>query len=312
MDRSHRERSNSMEGIAGGPLGLAYQIALSLRPLLNSDLPSNIHTALSNALLSIDALQATDPSPQPSDLASLFDVDAIVTFSDAWPRWRRAASTLLGTLEHAPLDQSLFQGRHTGAKHYFQGVNSLAQANAPSIAGWLRACGLHKKTFLDLGAGTGEYAAAFMDAGVSSQVVCADYPFVVNSIARRTGSGINWCAADFRRGGEYAPPCSIDTVWVSNVLHHYSVSDGIKILRSCASFLRDDSLLFVHEYCTDGAGTQGLAAGILGLHFGLTTDGGRCYRRSEIGTIVAEALGPHHVVDELTLPVSTCLMFQRG
>lgn len=70
--------------------------------------------------------------------------------------------------------------------------------------------------------------------------------------------------------------------------------------------------MLIHEYCTGGTGSQALAAGILGLHFALTTDGGRCYSREEISSLVEHGLGPHKIVGELVLPISTCLMFRKG
>ncbi|MFO0838333.1 MAG: class I SAM-dependent methyltransferase [Phycisphaerae bacterium] len=299
----------------GGPSsGRAYEIALSLRPLLTATLGPEARPALENALRAIDKRLEPGGLGQPGfeRLGDLFDIDAVISFSSAWDYWANAKECLARDAKAPPLDQELFHGRHAGATRYFEGIDRLARGNAHAIADWVLQQGVRATALLDLGAGTGVYAMAFLQVGAASHVMCVDYPFVVRSVAHRSAPGISWVSADVECPGVYAPPRSIDALWISNLLHHYSAADCVRILSACRPFLRDHARVFVHEYCLDGDDTQQLAAGILGLHFALTTGGGRCYTRRELQTIVSGALGEHGIRNELPLLNATVLEFERG
>ena len=294
--------------------GETYELALGLRPCLLSDLPPNSRTALVHALESIDrAMQGEANNAAPvatcEELAAIYDMDAIDSFSDAWAIWRDAASMLRDARRRAPLDQEFFTGKHPSAASYFRGIGELARSNADAIGRWMQKLGVRGAEFLDLGAGTGEHAATFLQLGVAARAVCVDYPYVVNTVAKSV-PGQTWVGADLRQGTAYAKPHSVDALWISNVLHHYSMKDCGRILRACRSFLSDNVRVLVHEYLVGASGKQGVAAGMLGLHFALTTDGGRCYSRNEIRELLAESLGVDEVHAELGLANSTVLMLR--
>ena len=302
--------------------GRAYKIAFQLRSLLGSELTPAGRIALRYA---VDAMERADPflaqkNIDPPDchfakLEELFDIDAVISFSEAWPYWEEGDRILKGKVSDLLLlDQSLFQGKHAGALRYFDGIASLARDNAERIAEWAYQIGIRDACVLDLGAGTGEHARAFVRGGVAAQALCVDFPFVVDKVADHRAAEVSWVSGDVRDLSLSTSQSlqSFNVVWISNVLHHYPENDCVRILRGIRPHLEHNGRLLIHEYLVGAAGSQDLAASIQGLHFALTTLGGRCFTRSELVNLVNESLGYDRILEELILPKSSVLVFGRG
>ncbi|MDP3939524.1 MAG: class I SAM-dependent methyltransferase [Deltaproteobacteria bacterium] len=253
----------------------------------------------------------TAPDRPCAALADQFDLGAILEFSGAVPIWESAVRTGRRPAQSIPQNQKLFHGTTDAATHYFNGIRKLALRNAPQLFEALSARRVQFGRVLDLGAGTGDYAAAMIDRGIARDVLCVDQQYVIDLPARQRRSSLRWQAADLRR---LSLPSEepFDAVWISNVLHHYSARTDAEILRRCARNLASDGSLLIHEYLLDGAGTQALAAGVLGLHFALTTGGGRCYSLQELLDLCARATPFNSIEFSLTLPISTVVILRRG
>ncbi len=300
--------------------GTAYKIAYHLRRFAAEDAgtPAEVREPLARAVSAIlkAAPQLEDPDSAASascfsGLATIFDIDSIIGFSGAWERWENAEGFARGEATPTALDQELFKGRHPGAARYFGGISELARRSTPKVVSWAERIGFRAPRLLDVGAGAGDYARAFVKAGVADEVVCLDFPFVVESIAKREAPGTTWLSRDLTalRCPEGFEP--VDAMWISNVLHHYSMADCVDLVRGLRPFGRERARILVHEYLVDTGPPQGLAASILGLHFALTTGGGRCFTCSELDDVFARSgYGPR--LRQPVTAISSVTLYERA
>lgn len=299
--------------------GCAYHMALELwarstengrhaRKGWRAALGSAIH-AMENALQrSVQDMLAAPEQPCAA-LAKHFDLDPIIDFSNAIPIWESTVRTGRRPSQHTPHDQTLFQGIAPASSSYFGGIRALAQRNIPVLVEALTQRNLRFPRLLDLGAGTGDYSAAFATARIADHILCVDFPYVT-ALARPSCPSIRWMKGDIRRLN-LSPEPPFHAIWLSNVLHHYNRAVGAALLHRYARYLLADGILLIHEYLLDAPGDQRLAAAMLGLHFALTTDHGRCYSREEL-LALCRSTGFDHLDFLIALPVSTVIGLRRS
>ena len=290
-----------------------YAIALEL---LNTDrlqFPSEFHQTLAELERAItqalgDKTGSLSPAEKCDRLNEIYDIRPVVTFSSAWPSWHHAKEILRCRHVEGPLDQLLFMGVHQSSQQYFEGIHTMAEKNVETITPWIRGQSKGGRC-LDIGAGSGAYAKSFIEAGVFDEIFCVDFPYALDHTVM-SNPRIRWAAQDLRK--LQLPGERFDAVWISNVLHHYNRNECRRILQNCASLLGPTGAVYIHEYVLRSGGKQSLAAAMLGLHFALTTDGGRCYSEEEILSTVSDVLGQSHVVAKCSLPISTAYRIERN
>lgn len=215
-----------------------------------------------------------------------FDIDWLISFSDAWRNWEHTSPASL--LRRAPLDQALFEGTHPDGARYHRGIFELAKLQRK----FLRSAVTEifpsaTDSVLDLGSGLGAQARLLLDEKKVSRATCIDFP-----IAARMGGKedfrINWLGGDLRRTST-ALLEPHDVIWIGNVMHHYSPEDIVSILHRYVHCLRPGGRIIVQEYLAGEQGEYGLVAAIFGVHFALTTDRSRTFTLSEITRFLRQA-----------------------
>ena len=88
--------------------------------------------------------------------------------------------------------------------------------------------------------------------------------------------------------------------------------DCLEILRRLRPYCQRSSRILVHEYVVGASGSQNLAASILGLHFVITTAGGRCFTLPEIGSLLQESLGFRLEFEQAVSQISSVIAFVDG
>jgi len=242
------------------------------------------------------------------ELNGRFDLDGIVTFSNAWHIWEHIA-------ERNPTpnawDQELFFGGNAEAASYHEGIKNLAMKQMDFVVGgcasYLR--GRRVRAALDLGAGRGVQMSALRNSGIIESAVCIDTPFVV-SRSREESPEHTWLPGDLRTI-DINPIPSIDLLWVGNLLHHYAPNENQVVLNRFAPKLSPTGVLVVQEYLVGSNGRLGLTAAALGVHFALTTGQGRNYPERFIDAMIEEAVPGLEFDSRLDGAVSSLLFFRR-
>jgi SAM-dependent methyltransferase len=274
----------------------------------------NLHKAMSifGALLS--DLRATNPTLRSEALCEVlqanFDIDKVVSFSSAWPYWESLLAYLKGASAPPALDQHLFKGLHPNWRAYFQCVGELAEKHAIRACQWLRATlpPARSRSLLDLGAGLGIYTRSLVDGGIAQAATSIDFPNVFDLSAddRR----IHRIDSDLFEL-QLPEAARFDLILVGNILHHYSPKANVQILRALAPHLSPNAHLVIQEYLFDGGiNALPIRAATLGIHFALTSEGGRCYYNKEISKIVDEGLPSFKLIVAESLGVSDILMYR--
>ena len=144
---------------------------------------------------------------------------------------------------------------------------------------------------LDLGGGPGTYAVAWADACPGAEITIFDTPAtlrVARKILREKGADgrVRLAEGDFLEdplGGPY------DFVWISQILHAYSGSDCVKLLRRARFALAPGGRVAVQEFLIAEGKTSPPGPIFFSVHMVAVTDGGRAYTAREIAAMMKEA-----------------------
>jgi SAM-dependent methyltransferase len=293
--------------------GRSYAIAQRLA--LNPDFPSS-NTTLKEALKAFTATLRNSRLKVHSNLLSAsictklnsrFDMDRIVSFSNAWSAWNHAE--LVDSVPDIPLDQALFEGKSPKAAAYHRGIARLATSQKPFL---IAACRKLLKrpglSLLDLGAGFGIQARLLIEEGIVQNAACVDFPFVMGA-APKTIPPVRRIGGDIRTMPTQELG-TFNTLWLGNLLHHYSANTNCSLLTRYRSTLMPGSRIVIQEYLLDANDKYSLPAAILGVHFALTTDGGRTYTTSEITNILRHSLGDVVIEGRADGAISSILVYK--
>lgn len=162
---------------------------------------------------------------------------------------------------------------------FILGMHNLSIARTDPL---LQAIGLRGvKTVLDLGGGPGTNAMAFAREGIKTTLF--DLPetiAIARRVVRREGvKGLRFKAGDFLKediGSNY------DLILVSQIIHMFSGTKNVRLLRKCRRALRPKGRVVVQDFLIDESRTAPPASALFSVNMLVATDGGRCYAASEI------------------------------
>lgn len=252
----------------------------------------NLAEALRYFALIIKALPQKDMKLLRS-LERDFDIDKIINFSDAWNYWDDMYDILYK--EKTPksaLDQRLFSGKYKNSEKYFKGIETLANKNVQKVAKIMSRMlpPNPNRKMIDLGAGPGVYSQVFIEKGIARKSICLDLPFVVEQYRKVNHNSLSWQASDLLKYNATSDE-KYGLIFVANVLHHYDKNKIDKILTNISNIFEKEAFLVIQDYILwPKPALSPVYAAILGVHFALTTQGGRCYTSSEIVSFVEKRL----------------------
>lgn len=242
-----------------------------------------------------------------------FDIDTIVNFSGAKSYWEAMYDILYkGRKPKVALNQMLFSGNHINARKYFKGIEMLANKNAQQVSEILSKLLPYNpvRKMIDLGAGPGIYSKTFVEQGIACNSTCLDFPYVIdqyNDIDKR----LNWRGEDLL---EYIPSSDekFGLIFLANLLHHYNPNKIDKIFNNISNSIENDAFLIIQDYILwPQPAYSSTYAAILGIHFALTTGGGRCYTNAEIVSMVEKRLVFMKFYALINLDQTDLLIFKR-
>ena len=269
-------------------------------------------TFFANAIKEILPSQNSDLIVE--SLAGQFDIDSVVSFSDAWDYWDDMYGILFeGKEPRTPLDQMLFSGKHVSSHRYFNGIESLANSRADTIAKMLLQLlpPDPERKMLDLGAGPGIYSNVFASCGLVNQSLCVDLPYVRKIYEQKVIQRVSWESANLL---EYRPDSKdkYGFVYLANILHHHKKENIARIFNNISSTIDDNGYLVIQDYILWPIPTLSpIYAAILGVHFALTTEGSRCYTNAEITSMVFENIEGMKFYASINVGTADLMVFMK-
>ncbi len=255
---------------------LKDQSAKELSKKLNINLRAT--EILLDALTGMGLLKKQNSKYRNTAMASRFLVSGrpfyqgdIIKHADAlWDNWSGLDKVVKTGVPH-----------HKSRNHsaFILGMHNLAVLKAPEV---VKAVGLKGvKTALDLGAGPGTYAMEMAKKG--THVTIFDTPETINiakDIAnKKEVKNINFMQGDFLRdniGKGY------DLIFISQILHAYSVKDNISLLSKCGKSLNRGGRAVIQEFFINEDRTYPMQSALFSINMLVNTGGGRCYAPIEI------------------------------
>jgi protein-L-isoaspartate O-methyltransferase len=202
---------------------------------------------------------------------------------DGWGEWGRLPSTIRAGRK----PRGGAQG--TWHENFIRGMEENARDRAAAVAG--RTPLRPGDRVLDLGGGPGTYAVAWADACPGAEITVFDTPAtlrVARKILRGKGAygRIRLAVGDFLKdplGGPY------DFVWISQILHAYSVPECVSLLRRARSALVPGGRVAVQEFLLAEGKTSPPGPVFFSVHMVAVTGGGRAYTAREIAAMMKAA-----------------------
>jgi ubiquinone/menaquinone biosynthesis C-methylase UbiE len=148
------------------------------------------------------------------------------------------------------------------------------------------------RSFLDLGGGPGTYALAFLQNNPRLQATVMDRPAaleVARILAKQScvESRLSFQTGDFVHD---TIPGKYDIVWYSNVLHIYSPSENLKVLRKIKRVLKPGGRLLIQDtFLQDPQGLRPLETNLFAVTMLLYTDAGNTYPLKDVRTWLHKA-----------------------
>jgi predicted O-methyltransferase YrrM len=174
-------------------------------------------------------------------------------------------------------------------ERFIAAMQANAAPKADELVGMLDLVGV--RTVLDLGGGSGAYAAAFARRDDQLEPTLFDLPDVIEVATRylqRAGiiHRIRILAGDMLQdplGGPY------DLIWISAIVHMFSPEQNAQLLQRCAEALRPAGQLVIHDFIMDDTRTQPPAGALFALNMLVNTAQGDSYTEREIREWISDA-----------------------
>ena len=202
---------------------------------------------------------------------------------DGWGEWGR----LSGTVRAGRTPRGGAEGNFQ--ENFIRGMEENARERAAAVA--RRIVPRRGDRVLDLGGGPGTYAVALADACPGAEITVFDMPAtlrVTRKILREKGAygRVRLAEGDFLvdpLGGPY------DIVWISQILHAFSGSDCVKLLRRARSAMVPGGRVAIQEFLLAEGKTSPPGPAFFSVHMVAVTEGGRAYTAREIGAMMKTA-----------------------
>jgi len=202
---------------------------------------------------------------------------------DGWGEWGRLAATIRAGRTPRGAAEGGYQ------ENFIRGMEENARERAAAVA---RAIPLRRgERVLDLGGGAATYAVAWAGAFPGAEIAVFDTPAtlrVTRKILREKGveGRVRLVEGDFLKdplGGPY------DFVWISQILHAFSVRDCLRLLRKARASLAPGGRLAVQEFLLAEGKTSPPGPVFFSVHMVAVTEGGRAYTAGEIAGMMRKA-----------------------
>jgi hypothetical protein len=172
---------------------------------------------------------------------------------------------------------------------FIWGMDNMGKERAERISQVLDLGGVHR--MLDLGGGAATYSIAFSRRNPKLRSMVLDLPLALavarenvelNGLKERidTLEGSYW-EVDFGTG--------YDLMWISQIIHSLSETQGMQLIRKAAAALEPQGRLIVHDSLLTEDHTSPYFAALFSVYMLAVTEQGRCYTVNEVEGWLNEA-----------------------
>jgi len=207
----------------------------------------------------------------------LYQGDSILWRKYLHPGWQGMRDCLKegGRVDYAGQDSP--SARTGRIQKYIRAMDGIAKVKAPELVTFFADRPVTGE-ILDVGAGSGAIAAAFLDHFPLASAAFLDLPDVLDCtrefVARRGLVGrTRYCPANILKPWQVRKQ-SFDLVILSNILHAYSEKELPHILRSAAACLSGRGILLIHDFFLEHCPEK---AALSDLNMFINTHNGRVF-----------------------------------
>lgn len=244
---------------------------------------------LLNALVAAGVVEKKGNSYRNREIAARFLADGprskaaiLLHHLDCWPEW----TTLPGKIRAGRKGARKGKGYQ---ENFIRGMEDNARERAEIVAGEIPL--RRGERVLDLGGGAATYAVEWARRHPDARVTVFDTPetlAVTRKILAENGTSrlVSLREGDFLRdpiGGPY------DFVWISQILHAFSESQCVRILRKAGKSLASGGRVAVQEFLLEDGKTSPPGPAFFSVHMVAVTEGGRSYSGGEVASMLREA-----------------------
>lgn len=252
-------------------------LAILCRNLAMAGLLKKQGETYTNSRLGATALNAQHPA---------YRGEYLQLITSHWADWGRLLESVKSgqPLDHDESDEPDYRRRFTWAMHH------RTLETAPKIAAQINLHGV--RTLLDLGAGPGTYAMAFLSMNPTLLATVCDRPValdVAKEIAstHKAGARLSYLPLDVMTEDI---PGTYDVIWYSNVLHIYSPKDNQALFRRALASLNPGGRLLIQDaFLHDRKGLFPEEASLFAISMLLFTERGNTYSASETRAWLTDA-----------------------
>ena len=144
---------------------------------------------------------------------------------------------------------------------------------------------------LDLGGGPGLYLESFLAPFTHTKVTLFDQPETIRFAKKRLAAHPSFDRMSFQEGDmlrdNYGK--NYDIIFISNVIHIFSLTQILHILKNCHRSLKPAGRVFIKDFFINEHQTGPVFSSLFSLHMMLSTEHGGCYRVSEIMDLLKES-----------------------
>ena len=147
------------------------------------------------------------------------------------------------------------------------------------------------KKVLDLACGAGHYTVEFLRQNPNLQPVVFDYPRVINLTHEHIREAGMEEKVEFLSGDVMTDDIGsgYDLVFISNLIHSYSIWDNVRILQRVFDALNRGGWVVINEVIIDDARTSPTHSALFSLNMLLNTASGDCYTETDIWIMLRES-----------------------
>lgn len=272
---------------------------------------------LMNALCAMDLLTKHDGQFSNTPLASRFLVKGkpdylagLMHTVHLWETWSTLTEAVRQGRAVAGRSANVDERGEDWRRAFIAAMHWRGVQHAPGVVGLLDLRGVSR--VLDVGAGSGAYAMAFVRAREGIRAVAFDLPSVIpltEGYIRQAGLSdrVETVAGDYATDplGQ-----GFDLVFLSAIIHSNSPSENRALLRKAVEALAPRGRVVVQDFIVDEDRTGPPFAALFALNMLVGTEAGDTYTASEVGRWMEEA-GLRHIQRKDT-PFGTSLIIGRG
>lgn len=252
-------------------------------------------TKILNALVSMGLLIKSDNRYSNSKTAYALLVkgnpnymSVLKYFNYVWKKWNDLTEVVKTGKSKNPTD--INQRNAEEMNDVISAVHWKAAIQAPEIIKQINLRNV--ESVLDLGCGTGIFGMEMLKVNPDIELTLFDYPEVIEiaqtHIDRKNLKGmVNTLSGDILTdniGKGY------DLVFLSQVLHNYSMNDNLHIIRKVFDSLNIGGTIVIHESLINGTKDEPEYQAIQSIHFMLLTLGGEILTETDLWLLFKESL----------------------